>query len=251
MDNAGAHPRRVSALKWAWHQGKNLSDRKAIKELDRTLEMLAARKPRGVLEIATAKGGSLFLFRRVVSDDALIIGLDMPYGRNGGGYPRWKEAAYRRFANPGQRLEPLRGNSHDAAPLAQVGKSLGGREIDFLMIDGDHSHEGVRMDFERYAPLASPEGLIALHDSLPTPYDPSISVDVFWREITATHRCEEIKGGRPGARRRLDRPRSRSRPPGDRLKRPRCHPRIQPRRTATADAAPSIASGGSVRCVGF
>ena len=34
--------------------------------------------------------------------------------------------------------------------------------IDFLFLDGDHSYEGVRRDFENYAPLVRPGGIVAL-----------------------------------------------------------------------------------------
>jgi len=38
-------------------------------------------------------------------------------------------------------------------------------QIDFLFIDGDHSYEGVKIDFELYSNLLSPTGLIMLHDT--------------------------------------------------------------------------------------
>jgi hypothetical protein len=38
-------------------------------------------------------------------------------------------------------------------------------QIDFLFIDGDHSYEGVRTDFELYSKLLSDKGIIAIHDT--------------------------------------------------------------------------------------
>lgn len=38
-------------------------------------------------------------------------------------------------------------------------------KIDFLFIDGDHSYEGVKLDFELYSKLLSDNGLILLHDT--------------------------------------------------------------------------------------
>jgi len=37
--------------------------------------------------------------------------------------------------------------------------------IDVLFIDGDHSYEGVKLDFELYSKLLSPKGVVILHDS--------------------------------------------------------------------------------------
>lgn len=36
--------------------------------------------------------------------------------------------------------------------------------FDFLFIDGDHSTEGVKLDFEMYSPLVRPGGLVGFHD---------------------------------------------------------------------------------------
>ncbi len=38
-------------------------------------------------------------------------------------------------------------------------------QIDFLFIDGDHSYEGVKTDFELYSKLLSNRGIIAIHDT--------------------------------------------------------------------------------------
>lgn len=38
-------------------------------------------------------------------------------------------------------------------------------KIDLLFIDGDHSYEGVKKDFNLYSKLVSPNGLILIHDT--------------------------------------------------------------------------------------
>ncbi len=40
-------------------------------------------------------------------------------------------------------------------------------KIDFLFIDGDHSYEGVKLDFDLYSTIMSPNGTIVLHDTDP------------------------------------------------------------------------------------
>jgi hypothetical protein len=40
-------------------------------------------------------------------------------------------------------------------------------KIDFLFIDGDHSYEGVKKDFDLYSTLLSKHGVIILHDTDP------------------------------------------------------------------------------------
>jgi predicted O-methyltransferase YrrM len=67
---------------------------------------------------------------------------------------------------------------------------LGGA-LDVLLIDGDHSYDGVRRDFELYTPLVRPGGLIILHDIVqdhgqrygePTTASTG-GVPQFWREV--------------------------------------------------------------------
>ena len=38
-------------------------------------------------------------------------------------------------------------------------------DIDLLFIDGDHSYEGVKKDFDLYSTILNPKGLILLHDT--------------------------------------------------------------------------------------
>ena len=43
--------------------------------------------------------------------------------------------------------------------------SSGGEAVDFVFIDGDHSVEGLRGDWQAWSPLVAPGGIVALHDS--------------------------------------------------------------------------------------
>jgi hypothetical protein len=40
-----------------------------------------------------------------------------------------------------------------------------GIQVDFLFIDGDHSYEGVKTDFELYSQILSENGVIVIHDT--------------------------------------------------------------------------------------
>ncbi len=44
--------------------------------------------------------------------------------------------------------------------------------VDLVFIDGDHAYESVRGDWEAWSSLVAPGGVIALHDSHPTPARP-------------------------------------------------------------------------------
>ena len=130
------------------------------------LEAVATERPRPrrLLEIGTAGGGTLFLLALAADRAATIVSVDLPRGEFGGGYPAWKIPLYRGFVRRTQRLQLIRGDSHAPETLARTRAALRGEPLDFLLIDGDHTYDGVRRDFDDYGPLVRPGGLIAFHD---------------------------------------------------------------------------------------
>jgi predicted O-methyltransferase YrrM len=136
-------------------------------EFFQLLQCVEKLSPRRVLEIGTADGGTLFLLARASAQDAELISLDLPAGSPDGGYPPSRQPLYKAFASPGQRIHLVRKDSHSREALEAVQMCLHGEPLDFLFIDGDHSYEGVRQDFEMYAPLVRRCGLIAFHDIVP------------------------------------------------------------------------------------
>jgi len=165
-------------------------------EIAGLLDLLQAVRPRIVLEIGTANGGSLFLWTRIAAPDAQLISLDLPGGDFGDGYPRWKRPLYRAFAGPCQRIELLQADSHAPSSCEAVIRLLGRRPIDFLFIDGDHRYAGVRQDFEMYAPLVRRGGVVALHD-VAEHADPACQVHRFWLEVKARYQTREFIAAPP------------------------------------------------------
>lgn len=152
-------------------------------EIMELLRILNKTKPRVVIEIGTAGGGTLFSFCHVAAEDATIISIDFPDVRFGGGYPMWKTPLYKAFRLPKQKLHLLRADSHNQETLDKVMNILGDREVDFLFIDGDHAYEGVKKDFEMFSPLVKKDGVIALHDIVVHPAETGCGVSKFWNEI--------------------------------------------------------------------
>ena len=71
--------------------------------------------------------------------------------------------------------------------------------MDFLFIDGDHSYDGVKKDFEMYSPLLAPGGMIAFHDIVDGPEASVGGVPKFWRELKAGHtHLEFVKSWQQG-----------------------------------------------------
>lgn len=64
--------------------------------------------------------------------------------------------------------------------------------MDFLFIDGDHTYEGVKKDYELYSGLVRPGGMIGFHDIVDRPEQPNIRVCQFWNELKRDHRHTEF-----------------------------------------------------------
>lgn len=161
-------------------------------EAIKLLELVKTKNPSVVMEIGTAFGGMLFLFSRVAREDATIISLDLPGGNFGAGYPWWKVSLYKAFASKGQNIHLVRSDSRSQETYKKVEEILNGRKIDFLFIDGDHTYQGVKEDFESYYRLMSKEGMIGFHDIIPNSFDVDIQVHQLWGEIKDKYKTQEI-----------------------------------------------------------
>jgi predicted O-methyltransferase YrrM len=163
-------------------------------EIEALLDLLATDAPRGVLEIGTARGGTLFLLAYVASDDATLISIDLRYSGPCGnaGYPPAFEPLFNSFAREQQVIELIRGDSHSDETRAEVERVLGQRAVDFLLIDGDHTETGVRRDFTMYSPLVRRDGYIALHDIVPGRRELSGGVPDFWNDLKASQSTQEF-----------------------------------------------------------
>ena len=123
-------------------------------EIASLLALLSPQPPRSVLEIGSSRGGTLYLFTKVADPAAVLVSVDLKIP---------DPDLLRSFARDRQEVFPLQGDSTAPSTIDAVRKLLPD-PIDFLFLDGDHSYDGVRRDFENYAPLVSARGLIALHD---------------------------------------------------------------------------------------
>lgn len=165
------------------------------KEVKRLIIFLAGMRPKKIMEIGTAKGGTLFLLGKIFDPD-LLISVDLPHGRYGG-IGTENDERYKTF---GRDVRIIRGNSHDASTLKIVTDILNGEKLDFLFIDGDHTYEGARRDFEDYRALVREGGVIAFHDIVE--HDPRLDchVDEFWKRVKKVYNGFDIVADRKHGR---------------------------------------------------
>ena len=160
-------------------------------ELVEFVKYIKEEKPRVILEIGTALGGTLFLFCHVASENAVLISLDLPLARWGGGYSLARIPLYESFITKHQQLFLIREDSHKLEILEKVKTILNGKKINLLFIDGDHTYEGVKKDFEMYSPLVEKNGVIAIHDIIESKHK-GCEVYKFWNEIELKYEHKTI-----------------------------------------------------------
>ena len=118
--------------------------------------LVPERAPKRILEIGTGRAGSTYFLMKVGGEDSLVVTIDTS--------PLAKQIVdlYRRY--PNQQIHSLTGGSQDPATVAQVDTIFGRETVDLLFIDGDHSYDSVKADFETYKKLCAEQSIICFHD---------------------------------------------------------------------------------------
>lgn len=123
------------------------------------LNRLSGNNTRTILEIGSAAGGTLAFFDQLVGPDGIVIGMEPdPIGGFSAVSPQY--SSYK----PLSQMTLITGYSYEAKSYDKVKAALGGRLLDFLFIDGDHSYEGAKSDFQAYSPLVRDGGIVGFHD---------------------------------------------------------------------------------------
>jgi len=185
-----AQPRSLEeTVDWAMQFGRygyltihTLQKRSEIVSLARAVSEL---KPRTIVEIGTARGGTLLIWssiatKRVISCDLVHRDAQRPL----------LEA----LPPPGSRCRVtlLTGDSHSSDFKARLARELNGEKVDFLFIDGDHTEAGVARDYNDYRDFVRPGGIIAFHDIIENQPLPDNQVYHFWNKVKAGQTTEEF-----------------------------------------------------------
>jgi predicted O-methyltransferase YrrM len=121
-----------------------------------------ARQKKVLVEIGVWHGVNTRLFRKVMNESGRLYAIDpFPKGRF---KISWEKMIAKREANAVDKgwVHFLEMFSDEAA--AQF-DSIEKVAIDFLFVDGDHSFEAVKKDWQSWSPKMAIGGTIALHDS--------------------------------------------------------------------------------------
>lgn len=128
-------------------------------------------KVENIMEIGVFYGYNLKTLIEEINNNGISIGID------------WKIRKSEKLLSKHYGSTLIKGDSHQYEMLLKVKDILKDKEIDLLFIDGDHSYEGVKKDYEMYESLVRKGGCIAFHDANNDLSIPGKGVKFFWDEI--------------------------------------------------------------------
>jgi predicted O-methyltransferase YrrM len=145
-------------------------------EITQLAKAVQAINPKIIVEIGTARGGTLLIWSYLASKRAITCDLNEM---------KLQRPLFSRFPPPGSdcQVTLLSGNSHEASFKARLAQELNGEKADFMFIDGDHTESGVEADYNDYKEFVRPGGLIAFHDIVEKQPLPTNQVYHLWKRI--------------------------------------------------------------------
>jgi predicted O-methyltransferase YrrM len=151
--------------------------------------LIGALKPRRHVELGVHNGYSLFGAAQAVETHGLdteVIGVDLWMGDEHAGF--FNAEVYNNFIEMRSKhfpsIEIIRQDFNNAVHL------FGEQSIDLLHIDGLHTYDAVKSDFEAWIPKVSTGGVVLFHDT--KVYSDGFGVWKIWEELQQDYICHEF-----------------------------------------------------------
>lgn len=168
------------------HAYENYKLSQSPSEFKKFCEFYYSLRCKNVLEIGSYCGGTFYMLCKLGHPTGTKISLDYPVYDN-----QIFDESYQRFLGNApsfaDNVHVLIGDSHQEVTVQNVERILGEKKLDFLFIDGDHTYQGVKMDYEMYKHFVKPGGYIAFHDIGNSYWHRQFNceVDKLWNELPA------------------------------------------------------------------
>ena len=184
----------LAALTYAGtHINKDLQGKAWVGHTPFAYWLVAALKPKTLVELGTHGGGSYFSFCQSVIDNKLdtkTYAIDTWMGEKQAGF--YSESLFKKVMDFNiehfDNFSTLMKMTFDEAL-----NEFDDNSVDLLHIDGFHSYEAVSNDFRSWYPKLSEEAVVLFHDT--HEIKPGFGVHQFWDELKKEHReqCFEFK----------------------------------------------------------
>ena len=184
----------LAALTYAGtHINKDLQGKAWVGHTPFAYWLVAALKPKILVELGTHGGGSYFSFCQSVIDNKLdtkTYAIDTWMGEKQAGF--YSESLFKKVMDFNiehfDNFSTLMKMTFDEAL-----NEFDDNSVDLLHIDGFHSYEAVSNDFREWYPKLSKEAIVLFHDT--HEIKPGFGVHQFWDELKKEHheQCFEFK----------------------------------------------------------
>ncbi len=157
-----------------------------LSEILSLADAVSALKPKIILEIGTARGGTLLIWSKLASEQVITCDINDDV--------RIQGELFKAFppAQSSCSITLLLGDSHEAGFKQRVKQHLQGKKVDFLFIDGDHTEAGVTADYNDYREFVRSGGIIAFHDIVEKQPFESNQVFQLWKRVKLEAETEEF-----------------------------------------------------------
>lgn len=160
-------------------------------EFTALLDIYRELQPEYVVEIGSWKGGTLWHWLNNAPQGAHVVSVNLNPKQWMSPDPAFKNTIWKGWIPEGVTLQAITGNSTSPSVIAKV--QAASPFIDFLFLDGDHSYEGIKADWENYGQMVRPGGVVAMHDLIAPKGRERIQVGRFFGELKAAgYRTAEL-----------------------------------------------------------
>jgi predicted O-methyltransferase YrrM len=157
---------------------------------------------RNVLEIGAGQGGTFYLWCKLFGS-GFKLSVDLaggPYGGEPNADPAVLSARNLMMLAWSPSAHVITGDSRDPLIREEVTRLLGDDRLHLLFIDGNHTYDAVKQDFENFRGLVAPGGCVVFHDINDSEFHRANDVGVarLWSEIPGRKleiTCRDTWGG--------------------------------------------------------
>jgi O-antigen biosynthesis protein len=154
--------------------------------------IVEAMRPKSIVELGVHHGFSYFVFCQAVRRlqlQARCVAIDTFEGDEHAGF--YGDDVYQDVSRRNRRYDGF--SQVIRSTFAQARDQFADGSIDILHIDGSHTHDAVRRDFETWLPKLSSRGVILFHDTAER--GPGFGVHLLWDELRTRYPHFEFMHG--------------------------------------------------------
>jgi predicted O-methyltransferase YrrM len=159
-------------------------------EIRKVAEFISKTKGKLYLEIGVRDGAALCYFSNYLSDDCILIGID-------GNKDSFNHHIVHSLLKKNQIVKFIQGRSGSIETVLEVTKLSNYGYFDVVFVDGGHTYDEVRNDFQIYIHRVTKDGILIFHDIF---CEECPDVGLFWTELKNNNKglyeFHEIQGSK-------------------------------------------------------